>query len=36
MEDNFLKEHEENFPTGTMQAKLPKGGYPDMGSGRYA
>jgi len=36
MEDNFLKEHEENFPKGTMQGKLNKEGYPDMGSGHYS
>jgi hypothetical protein len=35
MEDNFLKEHQESFPTGSVQAKINKEGYPDMGSGRY-
>lgn len=32
MEDNFKIEHERFFPG----EKVPKGGYPDMGNGRYA
>ena len=35
MEENFKTEHERHF--GETTAKdLPKGGYPDMGSGRYS
>ena len=35
MEQNFKVEHERHF--GDTKAKdLPKGGYPDMGSGRYS
>ena len=32
MEENFKIEHERHFPGD----KLPAGGYPDMGSGRYS
>ena len=32
MNENFKTEHERSFP-GTV---VPKGGYPDMGNGRYA
>ena len=34
MTTNFKEEHEKAFPEG-RQRGLPKGGYPDMGSGRY-
>ena len=37
MEKNFKEEHEKAFPEGSAQQKrLPKGGYPDVGSGRYS
>ena len=32
MEENFKEEHEKFYPG----QPLPKGGYPDMGNGRYA
>ena len=39
LEKNFKEEHEKAFPEGSsaaLQRKLPKGGYPDMGSGRFS
>ena len=37
MKENFEREHERCFPNAQGKAKeLPKGGYPDMGSGRYS
>ena len=37
MEKNFKEEHEKAFSDGNaLQKKLPKGGYPDMGSGRFS
>ena len=35
MEEHFTTEHNRYFPEGRVQ-ELPKGGYPDMGEGRYA
>ncbi len=35
MEENFTTEHERYFTEGKAK-EVPRGGYPDMGSGRYA
>ena len=35
MKENFQTEHERHFPDGKAK-ELAKGGYPDMGSGRYS
>ena len=35
MENNFKTEHERFFTEGKL-AEVPKGGYPDMGYGRYS
>ena len=35
MEENFTTEHQRFFPEGRVK-EVPKGGYPDMGEGRYA
>ena len=36
MENNFKTEHERFYNEGGKVAQVPKGGYPDVGSGRYA
>ena len=36
MEENFGREHERHYPEGSGVALSKKGGFPDMGSGRYA